>query len=326
MATNSDIRQPCIYCKATQSEELYHTLDMYGQNFGVNRCRVCEAVFLAPQPTPQQLNQAYSEAYYGEQEQKFNTLVERVVDFFRSRRAKFIGQNVPPAAKILDIGCGNGRFLYYMLQQGNYQTYGIELPGKAAERAAQVQGLILKQGKLEANDFPDDFFDAVTLFHVFEHLDKPREVLQIISKIVKPGGIAYISLPNIDSWQSKLFKGKWLHLDPPRHLFFLSPKSLQHEMKQLGFELKKRHFFNPEYNPFGMQQSILNMLTNKRELLFEHLKGNTTYTKGYSNRILFMQNLFFKLTFPLFMLSDALESLFGKGATVEMVFQKKNSQ
>ncbi|OWY20703.1 class I SAM-dependent methyltransferase [Sphingobacteriales bacterium UPWRP_1] len=324
MSTTADnMACSCIYCNARQNRLLYPTRDMYGNNFTVRQCRQCEAVFLWPPPTTKQLEQAYSETYYGEQEHKFNSLVERVVDYFRSRRAKIISRWVPPPGRVLDIGCGNGRFLHYMQGLGNYETYGIELPGKAAERAAQINGLILKQGKLEPNDFSEGFFDAITLFHVFEHLDQPRQTLQIINKIVKPGGIAYISLPNIDSLQSKWFKGKWLHLDPPRHLFFLSPKNLQHQMNQLGFELAAERYFNPEYNPFGMQQSLLNLLLNKRDVLFEYLKGHDNYTKEYSPLNLFLQNLFFKTTFPLFVLTDALESLLKKGATVEMVFRKK---
>ncbi len=322
MTPSTDTPRHCPYCDAHHSSKLYETLDMYGNEFSVHQCRECNTVFLSPYPTPQQLEQAYSASYYGEQEQKFTSLVERVVDYFRKQRAKTISHYIPASAKVLDIGCGNGRFLHHLLKLGNYEAHGIELPGKAAERAAKVKGLVLKEGKLQPNDFSDAFFDAVTMFHVIEHLDQPRETLQTIGQIVKPGGIAYISMPNIDSWQSRLFKGKWLHLDPPRHVFFLSPQHLKHEMQRLGFTLEKERYFNPEYNPFGMQQSLLNKLFQKRELLFEHLKGNKQYVQGYSNTTLMLQNLFFKLTFPLFVLSDAIESAFKKGATVEMVFRK----
>lgn len=314
----------CPYCNATSgSKTLYPTVDMYEQHFMVNQCGECHTVYLNPAPTDVQLAQAYSEAYYGEQDQKFNSFVERVVDFFRKQRAIIISNYVPQPAKVLDIGCGNGRFLYHMLKRGNYEAHGVELPGKAAERAAQVKGIHLKLGNLNAADFPTGFFDAVTMFHVIEHLKQPRQTLQTISQILKPGGIAYISMPNIDSWQSRLFKGKWLHLDPPRHLFFLSPTHLQSEMKSLGFNLISERYFNPEYNPFGMQQSMLNLFCSKREVLFEHLKGNKQYVTGYSPANLFLQNLFFKTTFPLFMLYDAVEALFKKSATVEMVFQKQ---
>ncbi|QQS30165.1 MAG: class I SAM-dependent methyltransferase [Sphingobacteriales bacterium] len=325
MSASTDTGRHCPYCFADNSRKLYETLDMYDHTFQVNQCNNCNTVFLSPNPTPEQLEQAYSESYYGEQEQKFNTLVERVVDFFRKQRAGIISGYIPSTAKVLDIGCGNGRFLYHLLKKGNYEAYGIELPGKAAERASKVEGLILKQGKLEPGDFQDSSLDAVTMFHVIEHLDQPRQTLQIIGQIVKPGGIAYISMPNIDSWQSRLFKGKWLHLDPPRHVFFLSPRHLQHEMQQLGFQLEKERYFNPEYNPFGMQQSLLNMVSPKRELLFEHLKGNRQYVGNFSTAALMLQSLFFKATFPLFILSDALESAFKKGATVEMVFRKQDS-
>ena len=80
---------------------------------------------------------------------------------------------------------------------------------------------------LEKNDFAPQSFDAVTLIHVFEHLPDPRQTLEIISEILKKDGILMMSFPNIDSFQSRIFKGKWLHIDPPRHLFFFSPKDFK---------------------------------------------------------------------------------------------------
>ena len=132
-----------------------------------------------------------------------------------------------------------------------------------------------------------------------------------------------MSFPNIDSFQSQMFKGKWLHLDPPRHLFFFKPKDFVNEMKSYGFELVQETHFCTEQNPFGMQQSLLNLMTKKRELLYEHLKGNEEYVNGHSKASLFVQRSFFTLSYPLFVLSDAIESAFGKGATVEFVFKKK---
>ncbi len=316
----------CTYCKARGSKVLYPLQDTKGDDFFLQQCGQCRAVFLAPPPSQAQLEAAYSDDYYGEQDDKFESWVEQVLDFFRRRRAKSITQLLPSSAKVLDIGCGNGRFLQYMQQTGNIEAYGIELPGKAAQRAAQIKGIQLKEGTLEKGDFADNFFDAVTLVHVLEHLPSPKETLETIHQMVKPGGFVVIYLPNIASFQSRFFKGKWLHADPPRHLFFFEPEDLKREMSLLGFESIQESFFNPEYNPYGMQQSLLNLLfPQKRELLYEHLKGNLAYSKGYSGVNLFLQKLFCQLTYPLFVLSDAVESGLGRGATFCFVFKKRRN-
>jgi len=219
------------------------------------------------------------------------------------------------------MGCGNGRFLSYLIQQG-FGGYGTELPGKAAEQAAQIPGLKLKIGSLTKEDFNEAFFDGVCMWHVFEHLTNPKETLQIIRKILKPAGYLMMSLPNIDSLQSKIFRGKWLHLDPPRHLFFFGPDELIVEMKNFGFNLIKLSYFSLEQNPFGMQQSLLNCLMSKREVLFEALKGNDVYTREYSGLNIRLQKLFWLTSFPVFAILAGVEALVRKGGTVEFIFRR----
>ena len=95
------------------------------------------------------------------------------------------------------------------------------------------------------------------------------------------------------------------------------------KMGAFGFEVIREKYFSVEYNPFGMQQSLLNCILKKREVLYETLKGNKEYVKEFSKANLLFQNLFFKLSAPLFIISDAVESAFRKGATVEFVMKKK---
>ena len=227
--------------------------------------------------------------------------------------------NVP--ANILDIGCGNGRFLKALIDK-NYNAYGVELPSKSAQRASMIQGLNLKIGELCEDDFGADFFDAVTMWHVLEHLSQPQLTLRIIQKILKKGGYLAISLPNINSFQSKLFKSSWLHLDTPRHLFFFDASDLVKILQKFGFEIVTINYFSLEQNPFGMQQSILNCIIRKRELLFEVLKGNNSYASEYSDVSILLQKLFCISTFPFFALLSVIEASLKKGGTMEMIFRK----
>lgn len=312
---------PCAYCKSAQSLREYATYSISGDNFHINRCLKCGAMFLSPAPTQEELNIAYDDSYYGDGEEKFGGFIEKVLDYFRSVRGRRVMSYISPPAKVLDIGCGNGRFLGGLIEQG-FDGYGIELAGRAAQRAGQVPELKLKTGSLTATDFEESFFDCICMWHVFEHLTEPKETLKIIDKILKPCGYLMISMPNIDSFQSRLFGGNWLHLDPPKHLFFLKSSDLISEMEALGFEVIKQNYFSLEQNPFGMQQSILNCLLGQREVLFEALKGNDTYIKKYSQFSILLQKLFYMSSFPLFVFLAGLEAAFGKGGTMELIFRK----
>ena len=316
-----DNKNPCSYCGAKKNLRLYPTYSISGDNFYISRCLTCGAAFLSPRPTQQQLDQAYDDSYYGRGAAKFTGPIEKVLDFFRSARARRVRKYIRPPARILDIGCGNGRFLSYLISKG-FEGYGTELPGKAAERAGQIPGLKLKVGQLTAGDFSEDFFDGICLWHVLEHLAEPKKTLQIIQKILKPTGYLMMSLPNIDSLQSRLFRGNWLHLDPPKHLFLLGPPDLISEMKRFDFKLIKQKYFSLEQNVFGIQQSILNCLLSRREVLFEALKGNVTYVKEYSRFSIALQKLFYLSSFPVFAFLAALEAAVKKGGTMELIFRK----
>ena len=311
----------CVYCHSVNSRPLYDTVSTAGDRFILNKCRYCNCCFLSPNPTKQQLDAAYDDSYYGQSESKFSGWIEKVLDHFRSQRARKVMRYVKAPANVLDIGCGNGRFLQGLIGK-NFDCYGIELPSKSAERASRIPGLNLKTGQLCEGDFRAHFFDAVTMWHVIEHLPEPRETLQVIGRILKHGGYLLVSLPNIDSFQSRLFRGRWLHLDPPRHLFFFGALDLIKIMQAFGLEIVTIKYFSLEHNPFGMQQSILNAFLRKREVLFEVLKGNRSYACDYSGVSILLQKIFYITTFPLFAMLSVIEACLKRGGTMEMVFRK----
>jgi SAM-dependent methyltransferase len=314
---------PCGYCGQRDSRRLYETEDIRGNRFHIRHCQACRAYFLAPRPSDSMLADAYDTSYYGERTQKFSfPLIERALDYFRAGRARQVRRFLADDEAVLDIGCGNGQFLRQLSEMGKFELHGSELPGGAATRAAQVPGVTLHLGPAEQLALPPNAFKAITLFHVFEHLVAPQAVLQEISRLLQPNGVLVMSFPNIDSRQSRWFKGDWLHLDPPRHLFLFAPDDFQALMAGLGYELLETQYLSLEQNPMGLIQSLLNKISPKRELLFEALKGNRHYTAGYPAGKMALQKLFFLLFFPIAALSDLLTFPSHRRATVTFTFRK----
>lgn len=313
----------CRFCKSSDTSWQYSTVDIFDNGWNIYQCRTCKAYFLSPFPSREQLKKSYDASYYGKGGHKFIFSVEQFIDFFRRKKAKKVSKIIPENARVLDIGCGNGRFLKHLSSYGNYELFGTELEGGSAERASLIKEVHLKIGTLKNDDFPEGYFNVVTLFHVFEHLEEPKETLEVIHKVLMKDGVLVMTFPNISGWQSKIFRGKWYHLDPPRHLIFYKPEDLALIIKNMGFVLKRKNYFSFEQNPYGWVQSILNTWFGKREFLYERLKGNKKYAQEFGSFRYFLNILFFIISFPFFAGLDVIESLLGKSATVRMEFRKK---
>lgn len=316
----------CPFCSSEQTNFKWDTLDLQGNYWKLYKCDNCKFYFLNPFPTDSQLNKAYEISYYGEGDKKFSfPLVEKVLDFFRHKRAKSIKKLLKGniQASILDIGCGNGRFLNYLYKLQFTNLFGVELPGNSAQRATTYKHLKIFIDKIEHINFERETMDVITMFHVLEHIKNPIEIIKKIYSWLKPQGFFVVSFPNIVSLQAQKFKGNWLHLDPPRHLNFIAPEDFIQHMQQIGFELISERYFSVEQNPFGYVQSKLNKHASKRDILYESFKGNKKYLHHISQRTLWLHRLYFVLTMPYYILVDFVESWQKKSATVTFVFKKK---
>ncbi len=98
---------------------------------------------------------------------------------------------------------------------------------QVAKKAENRCGAEVFVGDILDAPFQPDSFDAITCFHVFEHLYQPRAVLAKVSEWLKPGGIFYTMMPNIDSAGARIFRSYWYSLELPRHLYHFSPASLR---------------------------------------------------------------------------------------------------
>jgi len=127
---------------------------------------------------------------------------------------------------LLDLGCSSGSFLKAM-KAPDWRLFGIEMSADAAQKAHTCSGGQIFNGDLLDADFPDESFDVVTCFDVLEHVYQPRKVMERIWCWLKPGGILYLAVPNIDSAAVKFFGSYWYGMELPRHLTHFSPESLQ---------------------------------------------------------------------------------------------------
>ncbi len=179
---------------------------------------------------------AYLNAAYGYQLTPASKRVSRLSAERRQRYDKRVGYLQYPGkgARLLDVGCGNGRFLLQMRAVG-WEVSGVEPDPNSAAQAVAA-GLDVRSGLLRPGLVPERHFDAVTLNHVIEHLHQPVDTLRRCFEVMKPGGTLSVSTPNFASEGHRLFRGDWMPLDPPRHLLLFTPAALRRAMETAGFK------------------------------------------------------------------------------------------
>ncbi len=233
IAGQADEPETCPLCGGRQVTQLLVAPDRFHlrkERYRLDRCSSCTGVWLASPPKPEEMGLHYTEDYHkgimagGEGD---------VASRWKHPRRR-IGQYKQGGA-ILDIGCSSGAFLSTM-KGSSWELYGIDMEESTAQRARANTGANVFVGDAVAAPFLPDTFDVITSFDLLEHVYSPREFLTKVFEWLKPGGIYYAMMPNIESWEARLFGSHWYGLELPRHLTHFSPRSLERLMTAVGFE------------------------------------------------------------------------------------------
>jgi 2-polyprenyl-3-methyl-5-hydroxy-6-metoxy-1,4-benzoquinol methylase len=137
--------------------------------------------------------------------------------------------------RLLDVGCGNGELLARARGLG-WDVGGIE-PDPTASQVARSSGIPILASRLDEAALPAESFDAITLSHVVEHLLEPVATLRQCARVLKPGGRLVLATPNTHSLGHGYWRKNWVGLDPPRHIFLFSPRSLRRCVEEAGLEV-----------------------------------------------------------------------------------------
>lgn len=163
----------------------------------IHRCRKCKHLFVTPRPTQTAIAASYDlksgphhvwERERGGRETMWRKRVQRVT------RLK------PDGGRALDVGTGFGDFMRHLQEVGRWQVEGTEVSVNAAQYASDEHGLSVHRGQVEQVAFPANSFDLITLWHVLEHLPYPGTTLDHLQRLLRPGGLLVVAVPNDGIW------------------------------------------------------------------------------------------------------------------------------
>jgi SAM-dependent methyltransferase len=268
---------PCISCgQASWQPHLPGVLDyLTDERFDIDRCRNCGLLITHPMPAPDQLDRYYPPRYRGNRHSFTGrmrvALRRRAIESFFPRGFR---------GRLLDVGCGDGAFVLEMQRRG-WDVCSTEIDAATVQRL-RANGVDAKLPSIAEQEGFSNPFDAVTCWHVMEHVDRPQQVACWVATQLKPLGIFQTTVPNVASLQARLFGRHWLHLDVPRHLYHFTPKTLESVLRSADFSPIHRSYFALEYDWFGIIQSALNVVCSRPNDLFERLTNPPAHSNHAS--------------------------------------------
>lgn len=255
--------------------------------FPLARCAGCGLLYQNPRVVVEQLDRAYPAHYRAHaRDPELGRLVGRLDDGGRWLLASRLGYRhlapsrvgagamlrawarrhkfhtiFPPwtgAGRLLDVGCGSGRFLKQMALVG-WQVAGVEFDPEAAARARTVAPVIFEGDPAEAAFAPDSF-DVITAFHVVEHLPHPLPALRNMLGWLAPGGTIIVEVPNAGGLGAQAFGAYWSGFDYPRHLTHFTPATMGALVERAGGRVTRTwHRTKPRY----LIRSLRNLLDGR---------------------------------------------------------------
>lgn len=214
---------------------------------GRTRCARCGAATTDPWPTPEELDLAYGSWYRpASGARRFSFAGDAILSRTRGLLAGRLAAISPPGP-VLDVGAGDGTLVDALRSRGRQATgleRGSERPDFREESLSEIDGR----------------WAAVVFWHSLEHLPNPGEAIAEAARLLDPGGVVIVAIPNTDSLQARAFGDRWLHLDLPRHLNHLAARSLTAGMEAVGFEVERVSYLRGGQLVIGWLDGLVKLL------------------------------------------------------------------
>jgi 2-polyprenyl-3-methyl-5-hydroxy-6-metoxy-1,4-benzoquinol methylase len=251
----------CPVCGAAGIEEKLIVTDFTVSNekFPVALCHLCTAMFTQDIPAISSIGAYYKSEEYISHTNTSRGLINQLYQTIRKRtirqKRKLI-ENLTglKEGSLLDVGSGTGVFAAAMQQHG-WQVTGLEPDPDARKVASEANGIEL--GDISNfYELPNNYYDAITLWHVLEHVHDLQGYLAKFKSLLKGKGKLFIAVPNYTCKDAAVYREYWAAWDVPRHLYHFSPASMKKLVEKHGMRIEA-------YKPMWYDSFYVSMLSSR---------------------------------------------------------------
>lgn len=210
------------------------------ESFELRKCDSCGFVVTSPRPADDAIGKYYESEDYISHSNTKKSLFSKAYQIVRNRAVKQKRNWVEAHTRkgtLLDMGCGTGHFLNECRSAG-WKIEGVEVSEVARANAKTEHGI-------EPNSSLDEFetnagsLNAISMWHVLEHLPNLNEHLSKFHKWLADDGAVLVAVPNHESYDAIHYGSDWAAWDVPIHLWHFSKKSMNDLAAKNGFVISE---------------------------------------------------------------------------------------
>jgi len=235
-------RTTCPVCKNQSLREVLTAKDftVSNESFVITECTHCSLRFTQGIPCETAIQRYYQSASYISHSNTKKGLVNRAYHWVRYFTMMSKESLVKKATKksvgmLLDVGSGTGTFVHTMVKAG-WNVSGLEPDAEARALGVKKYNCDIYPSE-ELFRLPEGTYDAITMWHVLEHVHQLDEYIEQLKKLLAPKGKLIIAVPNYTSKDAAVYKEYWAAYDVPRHLYHFSPASMRKLMEMHGLKV-----------------------------------------------------------------------------------------
>lgn len=265
----------CPVCNSPDISNIFSVKDhtVSGESFLLIECNSCTLRFTQDFPDESSISHYYKSEDYISHTNVSKGLINRLYQSVRKRTLKQKRKLIEKATgvrkgNLLDVGSGTGAFVNEMML-ADWKVTGLEPDNDARAVGKQLYNIELS----DINQFyqlPANTFDAITMWHVLEHVHDLQGYIAQLKVLLKEKGKLFIAVPNYTSKDASIYKEHWAAYDVPRHLYHFSPQSMQTLTEKHGLKIL-------QYKPMWYDSFYVSMLSSR------YKSGKTNLLSAFFN-------------------------------------------